>query len=164
MRTCLVSLLGLTLLLAPAHGEEPGYDLAFMPRTMPVTLLNEGGKYVAIDLKHIPQGGTCRMEKDAIVMRVGSSTNAGATLVRYIAPQTSSGGCPFLTTFELSEADYTAGRSAFLAAKTDAWQRVDELKKQLGDKWDELMGKKSDKSGVIPGKQRKAPAKMLAAM
>jgi len=34
-----------------------------MPRTMTVTLLNEGGKYVAIDLKHIPQGGSCRMDE-----------------------------------------------------------------------------------------------------
>ena len=27
-----------------------------MPRTMTVALLKEGGKYVAIDFKHIPQG------------------------------------------------------------------------------------------------------------
>jgi hypothetical protein len=161
MRTCL-SLLGLALLVSPVHGEEPGYELAFMPRTMEVTLLNEGGKHVAIDLKHIPQGGTCRMEKDAIVMRLGPSPKTGATLVRYVAPQLTSGGCPFLTTFELSEADYAAGRSAFLAAKADAWKRVDELKKQLGDKWDELTGKKPEKSGITPGTPRKAPS-MLAA-
>jgi hypothetical protein len=160
MRTCLLSLLGLTLLVTPVHGEASSYELAFMPRTMPVTLLNDGGKYVAIDLKHIPQGGTCRMEKDAIVMRVGPSTKGGATLVRYVAPQTSSGGCPFLTAFELSDADYTAARSAFLAAEADAWKRVDELKKQLGDKWDELTGKKSDRSGT----PKKLAPKMLAAL
>ena len=48
-----------------AQAADPGVELAFMPRTMTVTLLNEGGKYVAVDLKHIPQGGTCRMDKDA---------------------------------------------------------------------------------------------------
>ena len=34
-----------------AQGADPGVELAFMPRTMTVTLLNEGGKYVAIDLE-----------------------------------------------------------------------------------------------------------------
>ena len=38
---------------------------------MTVTLLNEGGKYVAIDLKHIAQGGNCRMDKDATIARIG---------------------------------------------------------------------------------------------
>ena len=47
-------------------------ELAFMPSTMTVTLLNDGGKYVIVDLTHIPQGGTCRMDKDAIIMRVGA--------------------------------------------------------------------------------------------
>src|SRR5262245_18290409 len=31
---------------AQAQGTDPGVKLAFMPRTMTVTLLNEGGKYV----------------------------------------------------------------------------------------------------------------------
>jgi hypothetical protein len=35
---------------------------AFMPRTMTVTLLNDGGKYVAVDLKHIAKGESCRMD------------------------------------------------------------------------------------------------------
>jgi hypothetical protein len=34
------------------------------PRMMTVTLFNEGGKYVGVDLKHIQQGETCRMDKD----------------------------------------------------------------------------------------------------
>src|SRR6476660_6986247 len=115
--TLIAAALIASALCAQAQTTDPSNELAFMPRTMPVTLLNEGGKYVAIDLKHIPQGGACRMEKDAIIMRVGPSTKAGATLVRYVAPQISSGGCPFLTTFELSEPDYSAARSSFLAAE-----------------------------------------------
>ena len=39
-----------------AQSSHSGVELAFMPRTMNVTLLNDGGKYVAIDLKHIAQG------------------------------------------------------------------------------------------------------------
>ena len=89
-------------------------ELAFMPRTMTVTLLNEGGKYVAIDLKHIPEGGTCRMDKDATIFRVGHGAMEGTTRVRYAAPQISSGGCPFLTIFDLPTAEYAAARAAFV--------------------------------------------------
>jgi hypothetical protein len=145
----LIGALSLSLLIAPAHSEETSFEFAFMPRTMSVVLLNEGGKYVAIDLKHIPQGGSCRMDKDAIILRVGP-TAKGKTLVRYIAPQISSGGCPFLTMFELSEVDYSSARSAFLAKEADARKRIEDLKKQLGEKWDELTGKKPEKSGAAP--------------
>ena len=55
-----------------ADAQDQGAELAFMPDTKTVTLLNEGGKYVAVDLKHIPQSGTCRMDKDATIFRVGS--------------------------------------------------------------------------------------------
>jgi len=41
----------------PAQAKGPALELAFMPQTATVTLLNEGGKYVVVDLKHIPQGG-----------------------------------------------------------------------------------------------------------
>ena len=124
-----------------AQSADPGVELAFIPRTMTVTLLNDGGKYVAIDLKHIPQGGTCRMDKDATVARVGPGA-PGTTQVRYAAAQISSGGCPFMTTFDLSEADYSAARAAFVAMKDEAWKKVDGIKKDLGDKWDEVTGKK----------------------
>jgi len=43
----------------------------------------EGGKYVAVDLKHIPEGGTCRMDKDATIFRVGRGRTPGTTQVRY---------------------------------------------------------------------------------
>ena len=59
---------GLIVLVAATcstQAAETDAELAFMPRTMTVTLLNEGGKYVAIDLKHIDKGGSCRMDKDA---------------------------------------------------------------------------------------------------
>ena len=126
----------------PAQGADPGVELAFMPRTMTVKLLNEGGKYVAVDLKHIPQGGSCRMDKDATIARVGPGAT-GTTQVRYAAAQISAGGCPFMTTFDLSDADYAAARAAFVAKKEEAWKKVDSIKKELGEKWDEVTGKKS---------------------
>jgi hypothetical protein len=129
-------------LSAQAQATDPGVELAFMPRTMTVTLLNEDGKYVAIDLKHIPQGGTCRMDKDAIIAREGAGARPGTTRVRYAAAQVSPGGCPFLTAFDLPDADYAAARAVFLQMKDDAWKKVDEIKNDLGEKWEEVTGKK----------------------
>ena len=125
-----------------AQVTDPGVELAFMPRTMTVTLLNEDGKYVAVDVKHIPQGGTCRMDKDATIARVGVGASPGTTRVRYAAAQVSTGGCPFLTAFDLADDDYAAARAVFLQMKDDAWKKVGEIKKDLGDKWDEVIGKK----------------------
>jgi multidrug efflux pump subunit AcrB len=125
-----------------AQTTDPGVELAFMPRTVTVTLLDEGGKYVAIDLKHIPQGGTCQMDKDDTIVRVGAGAGPGTTRVRAAAVQTSPGGCPFLTTFDLPDADYGAARALFVQMKDDAWKKVDEIKKDLGEKWDEVTGKK----------------------
>jgi hypothetical protein len=142
MKTSFPALLVAALLVSWGVGAEDNVELAFMPETKTVTLLNEGGKYVAIDLKHIPEGGSCRMDKDATIFRVGPGKTPGTTLVRYAAPQISSGGCPFMTTFELTDAEYAAARSAFKAKEADASQKVDELKKQLGEKWDELVGSK----------------------
>jgi hypothetical protein len=47
-----------------------------------------------------------------------------------------------MTTFELTDAEYAAARTAFTAKEADASKKVDELKKQLGEKWDELVGNK----------------------
>jgi hypothetical protein len=113
-----------------------------MPSTMDVTLLNEGGKFIAIDMKEIAKGEKCRMDKDAIIMKVGPGEAPGTIRVRFAAPQFSSGGCPFMTEFELPEADYTADHTAFAAKSDAAKKKVDVLKKQLGDKWNELMGQK----------------------
>ena len=124
-----------------AQSADPGVELAFMPHTMTVTLLNEGGKYVAIDLKHIAQGEKCRMDKDATIARVGPGA-AGTTQVRYAAAQISAGGCPFMTTFDLPDADYAAARAAFVAMKDEASRKVEAIKKDLGEKWDEVTGKK----------------------
>jgi len=135
-------LLVATLLVPWTAAAEDNVEFAFMPETKTVTLLNEGGKYVAIDLKHIPEGGSCRMDKGATIFKVGPGKTPGTTLVGYAAPQISSGGCPFMTTFELSDAEYAAARAAFEAKEADAFKKVDELKKQLGDKWDELVGNK----------------------
>ncbi|HSL80337.1 MAG TPA: hypothetical protein VK877_11820 [Pseudolabrys sp.] len=129
-------------LSAQAQATDPGVELAFMPRTMTVTLLNDGGKFVAIDQKHIPQGGTCRMDKDATIARVGAGASPGTTRVRYAAGQVSPGGCPFLTAFDLPNADYAAARTAFLQMKDSAWKKVDQIKKDLGERWDEVTGKK----------------------
>ncbi len=140
--TLAVAALIATALCAHAQASDPGVELAFMPSTMDVILLNEGGKYVAVDMKHIPQGGTCRMDKDAAITRVGAGADPGTTRVRYAAAQVSTGGCPFLTAFDLPDADYAAARAAFVQMKDDAWKKVDEIKKDLGEKWDEVTGKK----------------------
>ena len=147
--------LALTAWAFPIHAQDkgPALELAFMPSTMTVTLLNEGGKYVLVDLKHIPQGGMCRMDKDATIMRVGPGASPETTRVRYAAAQISGGGCPFLTIFEMSSTDYAAGRAAFLKmeaeaskkvedVKKDFGDQVEEVKKELGEKWDEIFGKK----------------------
>lgn len=138
-----LSVLALLVFTSPlrAQSADPGVELAFMPRTMSVTLLNEGGKYVAIDLKHIAQGESCRMDKDATIARVGPGA-PGTTRVRYAAAQISSGGCPFMTTFDLPDADYAAARAAFVAMKDEASKKVEAIKKDLGEKWDEVTGKK----------------------
>lgn len=131
-----------SVFVAQAQTSDPGVELAFMPSTMTVTLLNEGGKYVAVDMKQIPQGGTCRMDKDATIARVGPGATSGTTRVRYVAAQVSSGGCPFLTTFDIADTDYAAARAAFVQMKDDAWKKVDDIKKDLGAKWDEVTGAK----------------------
>jgi len=128
----------------PAHAQatDPALELAYMPSTMTVTLLNEGGKYVVVDLKHIPEGGTCQMAKDAMIMRVGPGASPETTRVRYVAAQVSAGGCPFLTMFDLANADYAAGRAAFLKVADDASKKVDDIKRELGEKWTEIFGKR----------------------
>ena len=139
----------------PVHAQatEPALELGLMPSTMTVTLLNEGGKYVAVDLTHIPQGGTCRMDKDATIMRVGPGASPETTRVRYVVPQVSAGGCPFLTMFDMTNADYAASRASFLKMKDEASKKMEdvrkefsekaaEVKKELGEKWDEIFGKK----------------------
>jgi hypothetical protein len=133
---------GVALGVAVDAKAQENVELAFMAETKIVTLLNEGGKYVAIDLKHIPEGGSCRMDKDATIVKVGPGKTAGTNLVRYAAPQVSSGGCPFLTMFELSDADYATARAQFKSKEADANKKYEELKKQAGDKWEELVGKK----------------------
>jgi hypothetical protein len=130
-------------LSAQGADADSGAEFGFMPSTMTVTLLNEGGKYVAIDLKRIPQGGTCRMDKDAIIARVGPGA-VGTTRVQFAAPQLSSGGCPFMTQFDLPDADYAAAHAAFDKKKDEATKKLDEVKKQLGDKWNEVTGKKGN--------------------
>src|SRR5262245_19971939 len=123
------------ILAVPALGQtDSGTEFAFRPRTTSITLLNEGGKYVAVDLKHIPEGWTCRMAKDATLFRVGPNATQGTTRVRYAAPQISSGRCPFLTIFDLPTPDYDAARAAFVQKETQASQRIEQLKKDLGDK------------------------------
>lgn len=143
MKTTLKSLLIAASVLAfspaaYAEGADSGVELAFMPSAMDVTLLNDGGKFVTVDLKKIAKGEKCHMEKDAVIMKVGPGATPGTTLVRYAAPNLSHGGCPFMTEFELSNADYTAARAAFTAKADEASKKIDDLKKQLGEKWNEL--------------------------
>jgi hypothetical protein len=82
------------------------------------------------------------MDKDATIARVGPGAAPGTTRVRYAAAQLSPGGCPFMTTFDLPDTEYAKGRATFVEMKDDAWKKVDEIKKELGDKWDEVTGKR----------------------
>jgi hypothetical protein len=139
-----LAVLALAAVSIPAYAQtsDASVEFAFMPRTMTVTLLNEGGKYVAVDLKHIAKGESCRMDKDATIARVGEGER-GMVRVRYAAAQISSGGCPFMTTFDIPAADYAQARAEFVAKKEEAWKKVDEIKQDLGTKWEELTGKKT---------------------
>ncbi|MFA5955224.1 hypothetical protein [Hyphomicrobium sp.] len=121
-----------------ATSADSGVELAFMPSAMDVTLLNDGGKFVTVDMKKLAKGDKCHMEKDAVIMKVGPGAAPGTTRVRYAAPNLSHGGCPFMTEFEVSDADYTAARAAYSAKTEEASKKIDDLKKQLGDKWNEL--------------------------
>jgi hypothetical protein len=75
-------------------------------------------------------------------MKVGPGEAAGTVRVRFAAAQLSHGGCPFMSAFELSDADYKTARNAFTQKTDEASKKVDALKKQLGDKWNELVGSK----------------------
>lgn len=127
---------------AHAADADAGIELAFMPSAMDVTLLNDGGKFVTVDMKKLAKGDKCHLEKDAVIMKVGPGSTPATTLVRYAAPNLSHGGCPFMTEFELPDADYTAARAAFTAKSDEASKKIDDLKKQLGDKWNELTQQK----------------------
>ena len=91
-------------------------------------------------MKKIAKGEKCRMDKDDVIIKVGPGETAGAIRVRSAVPQFSSGGCPFMTEFELPEADYTTARAAFTAKKDEASKKVKALKKPLGNKWKEVTG------------------------
>jgi hypothetical protein len=148
MRDSVCGTLGALALLAcllpvRAGATDPGPELAFMRQTTNVTLLNEGGKYVVVDMKFIPQGGTCRMDKDAMIARVGPGEKPGTTRVRYVGVQVNAGGCPFLTAFDMADSDYAAAREAFLQMKEEASKKVEEVKKDLGRTWDEVIGSKN---------------------
>ena len=103
---------------AHAADADAGVELAFLPSAMDVTLLNEGGKFVTVDMKKLAKGDKCHLDKDAVIVKVGPGTAPATTRVRYAAPNLSHGGCPFMTEFELPDADYTAARAAF-TAKSD---------------------------------------------
>ena len=75
-------------------------------------------------------------------MKVGPGTEPSSVRVRRAGPNLSHGGCPFMTEFEVSDTDYNAARAAFTAKSDEASKKVDDLKKQLGDKWNELTGEK----------------------
>ncbi|MBS0270799.1 MAG: hypothetical protein JSS54_17725, partial [Proteobacteria bacterium] len=109
---------------------------------MDVTLLNEGGTFVTVDMKTIAKGEKCRVGKDSVVMKVGAGATSGTIRVRYAAPQFNHGGCPFMTEFELSEDDYNSGRATFTAKARDATKVIDNLTKDLGDKWHEIATQK----------------------
>lgn len=93
-------------------------------------------------------------------MKVGPGATANTVRVRYLAPQLSHGGCPFMTEFELSDADYTSARSAFTAKTDEASKKVEDLKKQLGTKWNEITARRpmSDLSHLSAEQERRPEA------
>ncbi|SFV26936.1 hypothetical protein [Hyphomicrobium facile] len=127
-----------------AADADNNIELAFLPSAMDVTLLNEGGKFVTVDMKKLAKGDKCHLDKDAVIMKVGPGAAPATTRVRFAAPNLSHGGCPFMTEFELPDADYTAARAAFTAKTDEASKKIDDLKKQLGDKWNELTTQKKE--------------------
>jgi hypothetical protein len=93
------------------------------------------------------------MDKDATIMRVGPGASPETTRVRYATAQVSVGGCPFLTLFDMTNTDYAAGRAAFVKMGDEASKKVEDVKKELGEKapdvkqqlgdwWDAIFGKK----------------------
>lgn len=47
-----------------------------------------------------------------------------------------------MKTFDLPDAEYAAARASFFQMKDDAWKKVDQIKKELGNKWQEVTGTK----------------------
>jgi hypothetical protein len=141
--TLIAAILGAVPLSAhAADADNTPLEPAVLPSPRDVTLLNKGGKYVAIDMKKLAEGDKCHLEKDAIIVRVGTGAEPETTRVRYAVPNFSHGGCPFMTEFDLPNADYAAGRAAFVAKQDEATAKFNELKKTAGDKWNELMQQK----------------------
>jgi hypothetical protein len=46
-----------------------------------------------------------------------------------------------LTEFDLPAADYSAAQADFVQKEEEATKKVEQLKKDLGEKWDEVTGK-----------------------
>lgn len=135
-----LSILAIAAFALPANAAQPETELALIQQTGDVTLLNDGGKYVAIDLKHIEKGEKCRMDQDAVVMRVGEGSTKETVRVRTLLPQLSSGGCPLMTEYEMPAEQYTTARKAFADKKAEADKKLADMTKKLGEKWDELFG------------------------
>ena len=47
-----------------------------------------------------------------------------------------------MTMFDMPNTDYAAGRAAFLKMEAEASKKVEEVKQVLGEKWEEIFGKK----------------------
>lgn len=135
-----LSLLALAAFALPASAAQTETELALIQQTSDVTLLNDGGKYVAIDLKHIEKGEKCRIDEDAVVMRVGEGAAKDTIRVRTLLPQLSSGGCPLMTEYEMPAEQYATAHKAFADKKAEADKKLSDISRKLGEKWDELFG------------------------
>ena len=49
---------------------------------------------------------------------------------------------PFMTMFDMTNADYAAAHAEFLKKKEEASKKVEDVKHELGEKWHEIFGKK----------------------
>ena len=150
MRTWIVGAITLAAsgaLALGAHAQDQGVELAFMRglTTKTVTLLNDGGQVRRHRPEGFPQGGTCRMDKDATPFQVGPAAlpaTCGFATRRHELRRASL----FLTVFDLPDAEYAIGRAAFAEKEDQAKKNVEEIEKDLGEKWDEVTGKKPSSS------------------
>jgi hypothetical protein len=84
---------------------------------------------------------------------MGPGASPETTRVRYASAQVGSGGCPFMTMFDMTNTDYTAGRAAFVKMGDEASKKVEDVKKELGEKASELKQELGEKWNEIFGKK-----------
>jgi len=125
MRYMIAACLALVFALSPARAQNVP-EMALLDDVADVVLLNKGGKRQLIEsFKDLPalwrkkafqkvsEGETCRMKKGALLMKVGPGSKPDTVRVRNMLAQTSKGGCPFWSEFDLNTVRYDVSRRIF---------------------------------------------------